>query len=84
MDVIEDLFTDIFKGIEEGCKTELQAVQQQFPFEPFVMKPMRFTFAEAVKVWGWRTANEFFFAESADVADWMQVPCADASREWFP
>lgn len=50
MDVIEKLFSEIFKGIEEDCKLELQAVQQQFPFEPFVMEPMRFTFAEAVKV----------------------------------
>ena len=83
MDVIEDLFSDIFKGIEEGCKTELEAVQQQYPFEPFVMKPMRFTFAEAVKVCGCRMPIAFL-AASADVPDWMQVPCADAAREWFP
>lgn len=51
IDVIEALFTDIFNGIEDTCTAELQAVQDQFPFEPFVMKPMRFTFAEAVKVW---------------------------------
>jgi aspartyl/asparaginyl-tRNA synthetase len=50
MDVIETLFTEIFKGIEESYQTELEAVRQQYPFEPFVMKPMQFTFAEGVKV----------------------------------
>lgn len=57
VDVIEMLFADIFKAIEGGCKTELQAVQQQFPFEAFMMKPMRFTFAEAVKVRGGTRAD---------------------------
>eukprot|EP00892_Ulva_mutabilis_P010960 jgi/Ulvmu1/8236/UM041_0046.1 len=50
IDVIEALFADIFKGIEDQCKIELQAVQQQFPFEPFVMNPMRFTFAQIVQM----------------------------------
>lgn len=50
LDVIEQMFTDIFKGIEAECNLELKAVGEQYPFEPFVMKPMRFTFAEAVTV----------------------------------
>ena len=49
LDVLEQMFTDIFKGIEADCALELKAVAEQYPFEPFVMKPMRFTFAEAVK-----------------------------------
>jgi aspartyl/asparaginyl-tRNA synthetase len=50
LDVIEQMFADIFKGIESECGPELKAVGEQYPFEPFVMKPMRFTFAEAIKV----------------------------------
>lgn len=50
MDVIEALFSEIFKGIEDKCQAELAAVRQQYPWEAFVMKPMRFTFAEGVKV----------------------------------
>lgn len=44
------MFTDIFKGIETECQLELKAVGDQYTYEPFVMRPMRFTFAEAVKV----------------------------------
>ena len=50
LDVLEQMFTDIFKGIETECKLELKAVGEQYTYEPFVMRPMRFTFAEAVKV----------------------------------
>jgi hypothetical protein len=49
IDVIEAMFKDIFAGIESTCQAELEAVRRQFPFEPFVMKPMRFTYAEGVK-----------------------------------
>ena len=50
MDVIEAMFSEIFRGIEADCAAELAAVGRQHPFEPFVMKPMRFTYAEGVKV----------------------------------
>lgn len=50
LDVIEQMFTDIFKGVEAECNLELKAVGEQYPFEPFVMKPMRFTFAQGIKV----------------------------------
>jgi aspartyl/asparaginyl-tRNA synthetase len=50
IDVIEQMFKDIFSGIESSCKAELAALAQQYPFEPFVMKPMRFTYADGVKV----------------------------------
>lgn len=50
MDVIEKVFTDIFNALEGSCEAELAAIGQQFPFEPFVMKPMRFPYADGVKV----------------------------------
>jgi hypothetical protein len=50
MDVIEKMFTDIFNAIEGSYGVELAAIRHQFPFEPFVMKPMRFPYAEGVKV----------------------------------
>jgi aspartyl/asparaginyl-tRNA synthetase len=50
LDVLERMFTDIFAGIEKDRSKELQIIGQQFPYEPFVMKPMRFTFAAAVQV----------------------------------
>ena len=59
MDVIEQMFADIFRGIEEHCRPELAAVGKQFPFEPFVMKPMRFAYADGVKVSALYTAATF-------------------------
>lgn len=50
MDVIEKMFSDIFAALEEHCSTELAAINAQYAFEPFVMKPMRFTYAEGIKV----------------------------------
>lgn len=74
VDVIEKLFSEIFTGIEEVCQVELQAVQQQFPFEPFVMKPMRFTFAEAVKVCKWPLAlHDMITVHSAKEGQSMQM-----------
>lgn len=52
MDTIEGLFTHMFSALQEEHATELAAIGTQYPFEPFVMKPMRFTFAEGIKVRG--------------------------------
>jgi hypothetical protein len=50
MDTIEGLFTHMFSALQEKHSTELAAIGVQHPFEPFVMKPMRFSFAEGIKV----------------------------------
>ena len=50
LDVIEAMFTHMFKGLETACARELKEIGIQHPFSPFVMKPMRFTYAEGVKV----------------------------------
>lgn len=34
LDVIDGLFVYIFDGLTHQCKPELQAISQQYPFEP--------------------------------------------------
>lgn len=35
LDSIGDLFTQIFKGLEERYSSEIETVRKQYPFEPF-------------------------------------------------
>ncbi len=35
LDTIGDLFTKIFKGLEERYITEIETVRKQYPSEPF-------------------------------------------------
>jgi aspartyl-tRNA synthetase len=52
LDVIGDLFTFIFEGLEKRFAKQLDAVRQQYPFEPLKFKrpPLKLNFAEAVKL----------------------------------
>ncbi len=45
MDVIEKLFMSMFEGLATRCSRELEAIRQQYPFEPLQAKPLRLTFA---------------------------------------
>jgi nondiscriminating aspartyl-tRNA synthetase len=50
LDVFGGLFNYIFDGINERCKTELAAIQSQYPFEPiqYLKDPLRLTFQEGL------------------------------------
>lgn len=50
MDVLEAVFADVFAALEASCGAELLAVARQFPFEPFVFKPLRLPYAEGIQV----------------------------------
>lgn len=52
LDVLGDLFTFIFEGLEKRYAKQLEAVRQQYPFEPlkFRKPPLRLNFPDAVKL----------------------------------
>jgi hypothetical protein len=44
MDVVEKIFVDMFKGLEEQCAKDLATIAAQYPCEPIQMNPVRLTF----------------------------------------
>jgi len=52
IDVIGDMFTQIFKGLRDRYQPEIQTVNTQFPHEPFKFldPPLRLEFPEAVQM----------------------------------
>lgn len=52
LDVIGQVFNYIFEGINERCKPELEAINNQYPFEPiqFLKEPLKLDFREGVKL----------------------------------
>lgn len=52
LDVLGDLFTYIFEGLEKRFAKQLDAVRQQYPFEPlkFSKPPLKLNFPDAVKL----------------------------------
>ncbi|CAB3375122.1 Hypothetical predicted protein [Cloeon dipterum] len=50
LDVIGNTFTQLFRGLQEQCATEIAAVGQQYPVEPFVFldPPLRLTFRQGL------------------------------------
>ena len=52
LDIIGGVFNHIFKGLETRFARELKAVNDQYPFEPFMFleEPLKLTFEEGVKL----------------------------------
>jgi aspartyl-tRNA synthetase len=52
LDIIGDLFTQIFKGLEEKYSAEIETVRKQYPSEPFqYLEPaLRLEYSEGVKL----------------------------------
>ncbi|XP_054162546.1 aspartate--tRNA ligase, cytoplasmic-like [Oppia nitens] len=52
LDIIGELFVDIFKGLESRCTDEIAAVGRQYPAEPFkFLEPtLRLEFADGVRM----------------------------------
>lgn len=52
LDILDNLFVTIFDGLNENCKKELHAINQQYPFEPlkYLRKTLRLTFPEGVQM----------------------------------
>jgi len=52
LDILDKLFVAIFDGLNENCKKELHAINQQYPFEPlkYVRKTLRLTFPEGIQM----------------------------------
>ncbi|CAA7037068.1 unnamed protein product [Microthlaspi erraticum] len=52
MDIVDELFVQIFTKLNERCTKELEAVGKQFPFLPlkFLPKTLRLTFAEGIQM----------------------------------
>lgn len=52
LDIIGDLFTKIFKGLEENFANEIETVRKQYPSEPFqYLEPaLRLEYSEGVKM----------------------------------
>ncbi|KFK40259.1 hypothetical protein AALP_AA3G351000 [Arabis alpina] len=52
MDLVDELFVCIFTKLNERCSKELEAVRNQFPFQPlkFLPKTLRLTFAEGIEM----------------------------------
>ena len=52
LDILGDLFTKMFKGLEQRFKNEIETVRKQYPSEPFqfVETALRLEYSEAVKM----------------------------------
>ncbi|KAJ7558977.1 hypothetical protein O6H91_04G063900 [Diphasiastrum complanatum] len=52
LDLLGELFVSIFDGLNAKCKKELQAINQQYPFEPlqYLRKTLLLTFPEGVQM----------------------------------
>lgn len=52
LDLMSELFAFIFNGLETRYKKELEAIQQQFPFEPFKFKTpaLKLTYKEGCEM----------------------------------
>lgn len=50
LDLMSNLFVHIFKGLETKFKKEIEAINKQYEFEPFVCKEpvLKLTFKEGV------------------------------------
>jgi aspartyl/asparaginyl-tRNA synthetase len=57
MVVIERIFMDMFKWLEDKCGRDLATIAGQYPFEPIVAKPCRLTFEGEGPVLGTRAAG---------------------------
>lgn len=52
LDVLEKVFLTIFDGLNEKCAKQLEAINEQYPFEPlqYLRQTLRLTFAEGVAI----------------------------------
>ncbi|KAI3836247.1 hypothetical protein MKX03_018026 [Papaver bracteatum] len=52
MDIVDGLFVAMFDSLNEKCKKELEAIGNQYPFEPlkYIRKTPRLTFEEGVQM----------------------------------
>lgn len=52
LDIIGDLFTSIFKGLEQNYSSEIETVRKQYPSEPFkyLVPALRLEYSEGVKM----------------------------------
>ncbi|KAG6497093.1 hypothetical protein ZIOFF_044980 [Zingiber officinale] len=51
-DIVDRLFVAIFDDLNENCKTELDAINRQYPFEPlkYLRKTLKLTFEEGIQM----------------------------------
>ncbi|WOL19797.1 hypothetical protein Cni_G28599 [Canna indica] len=51
-DIVDRLFVAMFDDLNENCKTELSAINRQYPFEPlkYLRKTLKLTFEEGIKM----------------------------------
>ncbi|MCO5576725.1 hypothetical protein L7F22_030542 [Adiantum nelumboides] len=52
LDILDRMFVSIFDGLNEHCKKELEAINEQYPFEPlkYLKKTLRLTFEEGLQL----------------------------------
>lgn len=50
LDVVEKVFEGITTGLQAACAKELSVINEQFPFEPFLFKPLRMQFSEGIQM----------------------------------
>ncbi|MCO5564767.1 hypothetical protein L7F22_018435 [Adiantum nelumboides] len=52
LDILDGMFVSIFDGLNEHCKKELEAINEQYPFEPlkYLKKTLRLTFEEGLQL----------------------------------
>ncbi|KAL6643668.1 hypothetical protein ACP70R_018434 [Stipagrostis hirtigluma subsp. patula] len=51
-DIVDSLFVSIFKHLTENCKTELEAINRQYPFEPlkYLEQTLKLTYDEGIQM----------------------------------
>ena len=59
-EVMNSMFTNIFRGLNERCKKEIEVVNAQYPFEPFVWcdKLLRIEFTEGCRLLAEKGINQ--------------------------
>ncbi|KAH7420532.1 hypothetical protein KP509_13G011400 [Ceratopteris richardii] len=52
LDILDELFVFVFDGLHQHCSKELEAINEQYPFEPlkYLKKTLRLTFEEGLQL----------------------------------
>ncbi|XP_037431330.1 aspartate--tRNA ligase 2, cytoplasmic-like [Triticum dicoccoides] len=51
-DIVDGLFVELFRHLNENCKTELEAINRQYPFEPvkYLESTLRLSYEEGIQM----------------------------------
>lgn len=68
MDIVDQLFVEIFDKLNEKCKKELEAVAKQYSFEPLKVSDINFSETPTIEACGLPLLTDRFMCQSVKIA----------------